>query len=153
MPNDRRNYYGLYKDGELIAEGFCREIGKIVNAKPQALNIYAQTGKELGGYKVKVLMVVKYYDTIRHEKKEFNTLDYLYRHLKEYGNTVINDDPSQFIEELERRLNGKIKVTEKQDIDDLFNYEVSTAEAKRHHGRRRNYFILEIKYGIPEIQK
>lgn len=151
MPNDIRNYYGLYKDGELIAEGFCREIGKIVNAKPQALNIYAQTGKELGGYKVKVLRVVKYYDTIRHEKKEFNTLDYLYRHLKEYGNTVINDDPSQFIEELERRLNGTIFVSQREDVDDMFNYEASVSAQAHQHGRRRPYYILEIKYGLPKV--
>lgn len=151
MPNGKRNKYGIFLNGELIKEGFCYEISRYLHIHPNIMRNYAHDGKPLGDYLVKITEVIDQKYVKKEPKKDFDALDYLYRHLKEYGNTVLNDDPSEYLEELEERLNGTIFVRKAEDVDDMFNYEASVSEKPHRHGRRRNYYILEIKYGLPKV--
>lgn len=156
MPNYKRNVYGLYLNGELVKEGIGRDLCKEFKLKPNNLFDCARRGTKVGEYTVKIIKVIdqrEVYNKLK-KKEEYDWFDYLYRHLKEYGNTVINDYPGEYLEGLEKKLGGKILVHQKSDVDDPFNYEPELSKpGKFKRGRRKPYYLLEVKYGLPKIQK
>lgn len=100
------NVYEIYEGDNLIAKGFTDEVAEIVGCTTSTLIRYAQENKTINKkYTAKLIdkVWVDYSYELKPKKKKNNltyTLDYLYRHLTEYGNTVLNKNPEKYIEEL-----------------------------------------------------
>ena len=101
-------YYELFENDKYIGKGTSEEVAKMIGCTRSTVNSYAIYNKLIyGKYKVvKVdtkLVEIEYQRNYK-PKTEFNdnTLDYLVRHLKEYGNTVMPNKvkPDKYLEPL-----------------------------------------------------
>lgn len=145
-----KNIYGIFEDEKMIAEGTGINLAIQFEVSETTINHYAHTGNVfLEKYKIRIIRTVRHSPPTK--QFEFNEFDYLYRHLREYGNTVLNHIP-ECLEELESIFHDTINIRRCEDVDDPFNYEPDTFDPKKFtRGRRTPFYILELKHGIPDI--
>lgn len=150
----RAKKYAVYDNGEKVLEGNNYDVVHFIGLRPQQVTKYANEGTLVKDkYTIKIIGEenVWYFYKMRMEnkeqvttKKERDVFDYLYRHLKEYGNTVLKTDPSKYIPKLEEVLNEKILVTEKYDKADPYNFKMDNGVRVYRQNRRSKYYILEV---------
>lgn len=147
----RNNIYYVYDQGVLIDKGTSEELAYKYHVSKRGIPNYAKRGyKLLGLYDIKLSGLHKALE--KKEKPKImtsyeKTLDYLYRHLKEYGNTVLNekDDPFQYLQKLEKMLGEKIIARKVYDKDDFWNYQEDLSKPGRYkQGRISYFFVLEV---------
>jgi hypothetical protein len=146
----RNNIYYVYDQGVLIDKGTSEELAYKYHVSKRGIPNYANRGyKLLGLYDIRLSGLHKAF-----EKKEKpkpmsayeKTLDYLYRHLVKYGNTVLNeeDDPLHYIPMLEEELKKKIYTRRVAEKLDPFNYEADEFnEGKFKRGKTKYFYVLE----------
>lgn len=112
MPNRWIAVYECYeKNDKLLIKGTSEEVAELIGCNRSTVNAYAFTDKPVfEKYFIKkvdtVLVNVEYKQRRKVEKKaetfNDNTLDYLVRHLKRYGNTVLptRTNPNKYLEAL-----------------------------------------------------
>lgn len=125
-----KKLYGVYDNGVLIYSGTSSQIAKEYKLKQSSMYTYTHSNAKLKSmYDVRVLNEI-------YEEKPKNryekTLDYLVRHLLEYGNTVINKHPEIYINDL-KKMGIKVKVRKVVSYGD--DYLVK---------RKDTYYILEV---------
>lgn len=145
--------YALFEGNKEVLRGNNYDIVRVVRIQPQLVCKYAETGEI-----VKDRYIIKYIG-IKEKEYFYNRLggiieddskdkiyDYLYRHLAEYGNTVLSTDPAEYLPKLEEQLNEKICVRTRVDKDDPYNFELNIEEGVRKYrrGRKHHYYILEV---------
>jgi predicted DNA-binding protein YlxM (UPF0122 family) len=149
----RYNLYYIYDNDVLVDEGTSQQIAEKYHISKDGVPNYVRRGhKLLGKYDIRLSGL-----TVEVEEKEKpipkpmtayeKTLDYLYRHLAEYGNTVLNekDDPFQYLPKLEDMLGEKIIARKVYDKDDFWNYEPDMSQKGRYkQGRISCFFVLEV---------
>lgn len=144
--------YGLYENGKEILRGNNYDIVRVVRIQPQLVCKYAESGEivkcrytiKFIGIKEKEYFYNRLGGIIEEEDKD-KTLDYLYRHLAKYGNTCLNEKPTEYIPKLEKMLGEKICYRKRYDVDDPWNYEaVLSQPGKFKRGRKKAYYILEV---------
>lgn len=131
--------YRLFDDEHTVLEGTIDEIAEFLGIEYVA-NIYSYMCRNVrihGKYKVEKIGVKQ---KIIEEKpkpisKKQSKIDYLEKHLREYGNTVSRDKPDKYLEELRQRgLNCTYrKVAE---------YSEGLSKIISH------YYIVEVKNGL-----
>lgn len=149
----RYNLYYIYDNDVLVDEGTSQQIAEKYHISKDGVPNYVRRGhKLLGKYDIRLSGL-----TVGTEEKHQpipkpmtaceKTLDYLYRHLAEYGNTVLNekDDPFQYLPKLEDMLGEKIIARKVYDKDDFWNYQEDLSKPGRYkQGRISYFFVLEI---------
>lgn len=159
---ERRNIYAIYENGKLIDQGLSTDIAYRYHVSVKGLSAYARRKyKLLGMYDVVMIgkegskideQKIKE-EEIKIEKEKEETVkekifNYLYKHLDKYGNTVLNeeDDPFQYLPELEERMGKEIWTRRVIEKDDPFNYEADEFnEGKFKRGRIKYFYVLEVK--------
>ena len=141
----KRNIYEIYEGDELVCKGGCDVVSKFLGIVPRSLSASARHGTLVNKkYRIVVIRQEPIGRTPK-PKTEKDELDYLYRHLAEFGNTCSGKNPNEYIPKLEEMLNEKIGVTQRWDVDDPWNYEaILSKPGKFKQGRRKPYYILEI---------
>ena len=97
--------YGLYENDELVFKGTAREILDKYDIRQDNLWVYVGRGIKLfGKYRINKLDDEQITPPKKEHKKRLTKyekdLDYLIRHLREYGNTLLNYKPNKYIEDL-----------------------------------------------------
>jgi len=149
MSRDRK-IYAVYENDQLVLKGDHNEVAALCQIKSRAIANYVRWNILVNGrYHIK--NIEGEYRYVRKPKgmSEEQILDYLYRHLAEYGNTCLNDNPTPYIPRLQEILGRKITFRECEDVDDPWNYEVELSQTGRwKRGRINTYFVLEVQHDI-----
>ena len=144
MPCGIKNIYGVYENGVLIAKGGSEYIAEKFGVSERGVPNYPRrNNKLLGIYEVKIIEKIR---TKGKTPMKIDRMDYLYRHLAEYGNTVLNeeDDPFKYIPALEEKLGKRIWTRKIADKDDPWNYEPDMSKpGKFKRGVVKYYYVLE----------
>lgn len=142
MPNGQKNVYEVYEDGNLFEKGTGAYIAERMHISVKTIKTCLERGSKIRGlYEIKKVGFVSQ----KHEITNEQVKDYLYRHLSEYGNTCLNDDPEPYLSELEEMLKRKIKVRIAVDKGDPYNFEPEMGEPHKYkRGKITYYYILEI---------
>ena len=140
--------YAVYEGDKEVMKGNLNELAVNLHLQPQQITKSANEGiLAKDRYRIKLCETQDKTYTYHYEKKKDNSkvFDYLFRHLEEYGNTCLNDDPSPYLPKLEQYF-GKIAVRELIDKDDPYNFEMSMERGakKYRRGRENKYYILEV---------
>ena len=144
--------YAVYEGDKEVMRGNLNELAVSLHLQPQQVKMYSELGTL-----AKDKYIIRYLGTIDKtyyyevKKKDYSKIenskvfDYLYRHLEEYGNTCLNDDPSPYLPKLEEYF-GKIAVRERFDKDDPYNFELKIEKGIKEYrrGRMNKYYILEV---------
>ena len=148
----RNNIYYVYDHDVLIDEGTSGELANKYHISKMNFANYVKRGNKLYGlYDIRLSGLQK--GTEKKEKPKpimsayEKTLNYLYRHLAKYGNTVLNekDDPFQYIPELEKMLGEKVSTRRALEKDDFWNYQEDMSQPGKYKRGRANYFyVLEV---------
>ena len=148
--NGDRVIYGVFENGKMLFEGGCMDVAKNYKVSPNTIRSCLSKGDKLKDlYEIRITKKISYYnfrkEQLNKQDNPGSVLDYLYRHLKEYGNTTMKRNPEKYIPKLEELLNKKIRVRECPDVDDPFNYELDMKNGikKYRRGRKSKYYILE----------
>lgn len=141
--------YEIYDpDEELVFVGNVKEVCEQFNIQLCSLYAYYSRNSKIGGiYTVKRIEVEKpKKDIPRKPTKREITLDYIIRHLKEYGNVYMNHEPSQYLEELEE-LGYKCRINEYKVLDDteIIISEESKLTRKRKRKYKTDYVLTRLK--------
>lgn len=101
------NVYGIYEGDKLVFKGTSTELKNEHKEFEKLCFSYYASGEYLmlSKYKVKVLGTQKIKRIINTKpmpkvNKHAKTLEYLIKHLSDYGNTVLCEDPKHYREEL-----------------------------------------------------
>lgn len=137
----RVNIYELYDDGKLIFTGDRFKCAKVIGININKLTRYeTHNGKKiLNRYTLKPIgkeQRLNLIDTkiIPNTKKidkqnKNKTMEYLLKHLREYGNTVLNNNPERYLKAL--RENG-LDCTYRKVLEDGVK-------------QKRYFYIIEVK--------
>lgn len=108
--------YKLYKDGELVHEGVASEIHKFCGLNKSFIKKYAENNLVYKGkYTFKINGKIEHCPQFLGGSKIMSDEEYLLFHLKKYGNTTFNKDPSPYVDYLKQNgleiewKNSKIK--------------------------------------------
>ena len=138
MPNRWICIYECYENGKLIGKGTSDEIAELIGCNRSTVNAYAIAEKPVYDKytfkKVDTVLVSIEYERKEKPKQEYNdnTLDYLVRHLRKYGNTVMPNriKPDKYLE-----------VLKEMDLECIVRKIPDVSEGKK----RGFYYILEVK--------
>jgi len=140
--------YEVYENDKRVLIGDHNDVANLCRIKSRAIANYVRWNILIDGkYLIKNLNGDnKPYQKKSKEVSDEKIIDYLYRHLYEFGNTTLGNDPHKYLPKLEEMLNEKICVRECDDIDDPWNYEASYEQGvtRFRKGRVRKYYILEV---------
>ena len=142
MPNGHINIYEVYDGEKLIERGTGKYIAERFNISRNSIEpSISKKNKIHGIYENKKVGFVSQ----KYERTNKQIIDYLYRHLSEYGNTCLNDNPEPYLKRLEEMLNRKIKVRTAWDKGDPYNFEPEMGEPHKYkRGKITYYYILEL---------
>ena len=104
--------YKVYDvDDNLVFQGSTNEVCYHFHIGLCSLYSYYGRGSKIGGiYRVERVQIDKETkQPIKKPSKYEKTLDYLIRHLEEYGNVYLNEEPSKYLDELKKK-GYKVKI-------------------------------------------
>ena len=146
MSRDRQ-LYAVYENDKVVLQGDHNEVAELCQIKSRAISNYVRWNILVNG-KYIIKNLGSNYRSVRKPKTKSKEqiFSYLYRHLAEYGNTCLNDDPKEYLPRLEELLNEKICVRTCYDMDDPYNFELNQEQGVTEYrrGRKNKYYILEV---------
>ncbi len=145
-----RIIYGVFEGDKLIFEGNSKEVCYKYSITDKSLRFYVSRKAILHKkYIIKAIRREKYKYFYNNQNKdtetEDETLSRLLVHLKEYGNTVNNSDPTKYIPYLEEKLGEKICFTKRTQTIQPMNMEATELIMKpRKKSKKDTYYVLEV---------